>query len=234
MDEPILRTVNLKKSFHLGRTIYAVDDVNLVVDRGEFVVLMGPSGSGKSTLLGLLGGLDRPQSGDVILDGQRYSKLTENGLARIRRNKVGFVFQFFNLIAHFTALENVMLPMRFGGMSKKAMIDRAEGLLDQVGLAERKHHKPLELSGGEQQRVAIARALANQPSIVLADEPTGNLDSKTSTEIGEIFHKLNQETGQTFVVVSHDRSLTRWAHRVVEMLDGQIAQISDGGIPRED
>jgi putative ABC transport system ATP-binding protein len=230
LDEPILRTVNLKKSFHLGQTIYAVDDVNLVVDRGEFVVMMGPSGSGKSTLLGLMGGLDRPQSGDVILDGQRYSKLSESGLARIRRNKVGFVFQFFNLIAHFTALENVMLPMRFGGMSKKAMKERAEELLVQVGLGQRLHHKPLELSGGEQQRVAIARALANRPSIVLADEPTGNLDSKTSMEIGEIFHKLNQAEGQTFVVVSHDQSLSKWAHRVVDMLDGQIAGITDGGI----
>ena len=233
MDEPILRTVNLKKSFHLGQTIYAVNDVNLVVDRGEFIVLMGPSGSGKSTLLGLLGGLDRPQSGDVILDGQRYSQLSESGLARIRRNKVGFVFQFFNLIAHFTALENVMLPMRFGGMSKKAMTERARELLVQVGLGQRQDHKPLELSGGEQQRVAIARALANQPAIVLADEPTGNLDSKTSSEIGEIFHRLNVERGQTFVVVSHDPSITRWAHRVVEMLDGRITRIYDGGMARE-
>ncbi|HHW26135.1 MAG TPA: ABC transporter ATP-binding protein [Firmicutes bacterium] len=233
MDEPILRTVNLKKSFHLGQTIYAVNDVNLVVDRGEFIVLMGPSGSGKSTLLGLLGGLDRPQSGDVILDGQRYSQLSESGLARIRRNKVGFVFQFFNLIAHFTALENVMLPMRFGGMSKKAMTERARELLVQVGLGQRQDHKPLELSGGEQQRVAIARALANQPAIVLADEPTGNLDSKTSSEIGEIFHRLNVERGQTFVVVSHDPSITRWAHRVVEMLDGRITRVYDGGMARE-
>ena len=233
MDEPILRTVNLKKSFHLGQTIYAVNDVNLVVDRGEFIVLMGPSGSGKSTLLGLLGGLDRPQSGDVILDGQRYSQLSESGLARIRRNKAGFVFQFFNLIAHFTALENVMLPMRFGGMSKKAMTERARELLVQVGLGQRQDHKPLELSGGEQQRVAIARALANQPAIVLADEPTGNLDSKTSSEIGEIFHRLNVERGQTFVVVSHDPSITRWAHRVVEMPDGRITRVYDGGMARE-
>lgn len=230
LNEPILRTVNLKKSFHLGQTIYAVNDVNLIVDQGEFVVVMGPSGSGKSTLLGLLGGLDRPQSGDVILDGQRYSALSEGGLARIRRNRVGFVFQFFNLIAHFTALENVMLPMRFGGAGKKAMTDRASELLEEVGLGERKNHKPLELSGGEQQRVAIARALANRPSIVLADEPTGNLDRKTSSEIGAIFHKLNREAGQTFVVVSHDPSLTKWAHRVVEMQDGRIDSIVDGGL----
>lgn len=230
MDQPILRTVNLRKSFFLGQTIYAVNDVNLEVDQGEFVVIMGPSGSGKSTLLSLLGGLDRPQSGDVILDGERYSKLSENGLARIRRNKVGFVFQFFNLIPHLTALENVMLPMRFGKLTKRQMEDRARELLETVGLGARKNHKPPELSGGEQQRVAIARALANEPAVVLADEPTGNLDRKTSAEIGEIFHRLNSEKGQTFVIVSHDPSLTKWAHRVVNMLDGRIVEITGGGM----
>ncbi len=230
MDEPILRTVNLRKSFFLGETIYAVSDVNFEVDRGEFVVVMGPSGSGKSTLLALMGGLDRPQSGDVILAGERYSKLSEDGLSKIRRNKVGFVFQFFNLIPHLTALENVMLPMRFGGMSRRDMDSRARELLDMVGLASRRNHKPLELSGGEQQRVAIARALSNNPDIVLADEPTGNLDRKTSNEIGEIFHKLNVEKQQTFVVVSHDPSLSQWAHRVVNMLDGRIDEILGGGM----
>jgi putative ABC transport system ATP-binding protein len=230
LDEPILRTVNLRKSFFLGETIYAVSDVNIEIDRGEFVVIMGPSGSGKSTLLALLGGLDRPQSGDVILGGERYSKLSENGLAKIRRNKVGFVFQFFNLIPHLTSLENVMLPMRFGGMPKQDMDARARELLGIVGLGSRLHHKPLELSGGEQQRVAIARALSNNPDIVLADEPTGNLDSKTSHEIGEIFHNLNREKGQTFVVVSHDPSLTQWAHRVINMLDGHVDEIRGGGM----
>lgn len=228
--QPILRTVNLRKSFFLGQTIYAVSDVNLEIDRGEFVVIMGPSGSGKSTLLTLLGGLDRPQSGDVILGGERYSKLSEDGLAKIRRNRVGFVFQFFNLIQHLTALENVMLPMRFGRMSKRQMEERAKELLTAVGLGRRQHHKPLELSGGEQQRVAIARALANDPDIVLADEPTGNLDSKTSQEIGEIFHNLNREKGQTFVIVSHDPSLTKWAHRVAHMLDGRISEVCGGGM----
>ena len=230
MNEPILRTANLTKSFHLGQTIYAVNNVNVVVDRGEFVVIMGPSGSGKSTFLSLLGGLDRPQTGDVILSGQRYSALSESGLARIRRNQVGFVFQFFNLIGHLTALENVILPMRFSGMSRKRMTERASKLLDDVGLTDRKHHKPLELSGGEQQRVAIARALANEPAVILADEPTGNLDSKTSQEIGGIFHRLNQENGQTFVVVTHDSSLTKWAHRVIGMLDGQVDHIRQGGL----
>ncbi len=228
MDEPILRTVNLTKSFHLGQTIYAVNDVNMVVDEGEFVVIMGPSGSGKSTLLSLLGGLDRPQKGDVILKGQRYSALSENGLARIRRVQVGFIFQFFNLISHLTALENVILPMRFGSVSKKAMRDKARRLLDMVGLGKRENHRPGELSGGEQQRVAIARALANKPAIVLADEPTGNLDSKTSSQVGEIFHMLNETNRQTFVVVTHDSSLTKWAHRVVGMLDGEVNGIREG------
>lgn len=232
LDSPILRTVNLRKSFFLGRTIYAVNDVNLVVDKGEFVVLMGPSGSGKSTLLSLLGGLDRPDSGDVILDGQRYGTLSESGLARIRRHRVGFVFQFFNLIAHLTALENVMLPMRFGKLGRKAMEERASCLLESVGLADRMSHKPLELSGGEQQRVAIARALANDPSVVLADEPTGNLDSATSQEIGDIFRRLNEENGQTFIVVSHDPLIKTWSHRVLEMLDGEIVSSGLGGRTR--
>jgi putative ABC transport system ATP-binding protein len=206
----------------------------MVVDKGEFVAIMGPSGSGKSTLLSLLGGLDRPQSGDVLLSGQRYSTLSEGGLARIRRYQVGFVFQFFNLIAHLTALENVVLPMRFGKMSRRAMLARADHLLETVGLSHRKNHKPLELSGGEQQRVAIARALANEPAIILADEPTGNLDSKTSREIGEVFHRLNEENGQTFVVVTHDASLTKWAHRTIWMLDGQIEKIEQGGLVNQD
>jgi len=222
--------VNLCKSFFLGQTIYAVLDVNLQVDQGEFVVIMGPSGSGKSTLLSLLGGLDLPQSGEVILGDQRYSKLSEDGLARIRRRKVGFVFQFFNLIPHLTALENVVLPMRFGALSGSRMRERAEELLTMVGLGERLGHKPQELSGGEQQRVAIARALANDPDIILADEPTGNLDSKTSAEIGEIFHRLNKDKGQTFIVVSHDPSLSKWAHRVIHVLDGRISQVTGGGM----
>ncbi len=229
MDSPILRTVNLRKSFFLGRTIYAVNDVNIAVDKGEFLVLMGPSGSGKSTLLSLLGGLDRPDSGDVILDGQRYKSLSESGLAKVRRHNVGFVFQFFNLISHLSAFENVVLPMRFGNLSRREMDDRASYLLESVGLADRMKHKPLELSGGEQQRVAIARALANNPSVVLADEPTGNLDSKTSGEIGDIFRRLNEENGQTFIVVSHDPVIKTWSHRVLQMLDGEVVGSEAGG-----
>ena len=226
--QPILRTVNLKKSFYLGQTIYAVNDVNIEVDQGEYVVIMGPSGSGKTTLLSLLGGLDRPQSGEIILDGQQYGKLSENSLARLRRDKIGFVFHFFNLIPHLSALENVILPMRFSGKPRKCMEERARALLESVGLYNRQNHKPMELSGGEQQRVDVSRALINNPKIVLADETTGNLDSKTSSEIAQIFHNLNVEYGQTFIIVSHDTTLTKWAHRVFKMLDGTIDSIRTG------
>jgi len=220
--KPVLWTVDLTKTFFLGRTIYAVNNVNLSVNRGEFVTVVGPSGCGKSTLLSLLGGLDRPASGEVVLAGQRYSALSENGLALLRRKEIGFVFQFFNLIAHLTALENVMLPMRFTGKPTKLVRQKAEHLLELVGLAERRTHLPLQLSGGEQQRVAIARALGNDPALVLADEPTGNLDSKTGEEMADLFIKLNREENQTFVVVSHDLKLADKADHVFHMQDGRI------------
>jgi len=224
VPEPILRIVNLNKAFFMGETIYAVSDVNVDIFPGEFVVIMGPSGSGKSTLLSLMGGLDRPISGDVILDGQRFSKLNENGLAILRRKSVGFVFQFFNLVMHLTALENVMLPLRFTGRNPGVVRERARELLAMVGLEARADHLPTQLSGGEQQRVAIARALANEPSVILADEPTGNLDSKTSSQVAELFCRFNQELGQTFVVVSHDKSLADYAHRTLYMYDGQLRE----------
>jgi len=225
--EPILRAISVNKAFFLGETIYAVNNVNLAVEPGEFIVIMGPSGSGKSTLLSLLGGLDRPISGEIVLDGARYSALGENGLASLRREKLGFVFQAFNLIPHLTAMENVALPLRFTGKHISSIHDRASQLLDQVGLSGRKRHKPLEMSGGEQQRVAIARALANNPRVVLADEPTGNLDSRTSQEIAQLFKTFNRIESQTFVVVSHDESMTQYADRVVFMRDGKIASIED-------
>ncbi len=227
MLEPILRAISVNKAFFLGETIYAVNNVNLAVEPGEFIVIMGPSGSGKSTLLSLLGGLDRPISGEIVLDGARYSALGENGLASLRREKLGFVFQAFNLIPHLTAMENVALPLRFTGKHISSIHDRASQLLDQVGLSGRKRHKPLEMSGGEQQRVAIARALANNPRVVLADEPTGNLDSRTSQEIAQLFKTFNRIESQTFVVVSHDESMTQYADRVVFMRDGKIASIED-------
>jgi len=220
--EPVLRTVDLTKTFFLGRTIHAVNGVNMSVNRGEFAAVVGPSGCGKSTLLSLLGGLDRPASGDVVLAGQHYSTLSENGLALLRRKEIGFVFQFFNLIAHLTALENVMLPMRFTGKPTKLVREKAEHLLEIVGLAERRSHLPLQLSGGEQQRVAIARALGNDPALVLADEPTGNLDTRTGEEMADLFIRLNREENQTFVVVSHDLGLADKADHVLHMQDGRI------------
>ncbi|RJQ09128.1 MAG: ABC transporter ATP-binding protein [Bacillota bacterium] len=223
-NHPVLWTSNLTKTFFLGRTIYAVKDVNIAVGPAEFAAVVGPSGCGKSTLLGLLGGLDRPVSGDVVLDGQRYSELNENGLALLRRRKIGFVFQFFNLISHLSALENVMLPMRFTGKPSRACRTKAEQLLKIVGLAERKTHLPLQMSGGEQQRVAIARALANDPALVLADEPTGNLDTRTGGEMIHLFERLNRDMGQTFVVVSHDPKLAEVADVVFRMKDGEIVE----------
>ncbi len=222
MNDVLLKTVNLHKAFHLGETIYAVNDVNIALQRGSLNILVGPSGSGKSTLLSLLGGLDRPMSGDVVLESESYSALNEDGLAMLRRRKLGYVFQFFNLIPHLTALENVMLPMQFINTPKKEARERAVQLMEKVGLSKRMQHLPLQLSGGEQQRVAIARALANKPALVLADEPTGNLDSKTRDEIVGLFSRLNQEDGQTFVMVTHDENMRRHAHRIFHMADGVV------------
>jgi putative ABC transport system ATP-binding protein len=222
MSKELLKTVNLFKAFHLGETIYAVNDVNITLEAGSLNVIVGPSGSGKSTLLSLLGGLDRPISGDIILDGQSYAALSEDELAMLRRRKLGYVFQFFNLIPHLTALENVMLPMQFIGMSHKAAKERATMLMEKVGLEKRLRHLPLQLSGGEQQRVAIARALANQPALVLADEPTGNLDTNNRDGIVALFKQLNEEDGQTFVMITHDPSMRQHAHQVFEMVDGRV------------
>jgi putative ABC transport system ATP-binding protein len=222
---PVLWTSGLTKTFFLGKTIYAVKDADLAVESGEFVAVVGPSGCGKSTLLALLGGLDRPDSGEVVLRTQRYSRLSENGLALLRRRQIGFVFQFFNLINHLTALENVMLPMRFTGRPVRAVRERAEHLLSIVGLADRPSHLPLQLSGGEQQRVAIARALVNEPALILADEPTGNLDTRTGDEMVQLFLTLNREQKQTFIIVSHDRKVADLADRVYHMSDGSIVNV---------
>ncbi|NLW17831.1 MAG: ABC transporter ATP-binding protein [Firmicutes bacterium] len=222
MSQVIMETINLNKAFSLGETIYAVNNVNLQIKAGSMNVIVGPSGSGKSTLLSLLGGLDRPMSGDILLDGQSYRELNEDRLALLRRHKLGYVFQFFNLIPHLTALENVMLPMQFANVPNKAAKDRGLELLERVGLQKRSHHLPLQLSGGEQQRVAIARALANRPAVILADEPTGNLDTKTRDGIVALFQELNQQEGQTFVMVTHDPSLSKFADKVITMRDGMV------------
>lgn len=222
MSEIILETINLNKAFSLGETIYAVNNVNIQIMTGSMNVIVGPSGSGKSTLLSLLGGLDRPMSGDILLQGQSYRALNEDKLALLRRHKLGYVFQFFNLIPHLTALENVMLPLQFVNMPNKAAKERGLQLLERVGLSKRSQHLPLQLSGGEQQRVAIARALANNPAIILADEPTGNLDTKTRDGIVALFQELNQQEGQTFVMVTHDPSLAEFADKVISMQDGAV------------
>jgi putative ABC transport system ATP-binding protein len=226
--EVILEAAKLKKVFPVGRGVVAVDDISLEVGRGEFVVVVGPSGCGKSTLLNLLGGLDRPTAGDVELDGQRFSALTEDGLAQLRRKKLGFVFQFFNLLNDLTARENVGLPMRLVGKSESDIAARTEELLSSVDIFNRADHFPSELSGGEQQRVAVARALANNPLLVLADEPTGNLDTDNSAEIVSLFRDFNSEFNQTFVVVSHDLTFSAYADRVIHMRDGEIERVEEG------
>jgi putative ABC transport system ATP-binding protein len=221
----IVEAVNLKKTYMLGKVpVEALRGVNLKVEKGEFLAVLGPSGSGKSTLLNLIGALDKPTSGTLLIDGVDVSKLSDNQLADLRR-RVGFVFQFFNLIPRFAAMDNVELSMSIANVSRSERKKRAEEVLETVGLKDRMKHKPAELSGGQQQRVAIARALANNPSFLLLDEPTGNIDSKTAHEVMTIIKSLN-EKGVTIVMVTHDQHLAREAKRTVQMMDGVIT--SDG------
>jgi putative ABC transport system ATP-binding protein len=223
LENIIIKTVDLTKIYKIGEIeVPALKAVNLEIRKGEFVAIMGASGSGKSTLMNLLGCLDTPTSGDYILDGVNTSKLSKNEYAHIRNQKIGFVFQGFNLLSRTTALENVELPLMYDRSnhikdhSKKAM-----EALDRVGLSDRIHHIPSQLSGGQQQRVAIARSLVNDPSIILADEPTGNLDSRTSVDVFNLFQKLNEE-GITIVMVTHERDFAAFAKRIVEMRDGKV------------
>jgi putative ABC transport system ATP-binding protein len=220
----IVEVVNLRKTYLLGKVpVEALKGVNLKVEEGEFLAVLGPSGSGKSTLLNLIGALDKPTDGTVLIDGVDISKLNDNQLADLRR-KIGFVFQFFNLIPRLTARQNVELPMAISGLGKDERKKRAEELLEIVGLKERMNHKPTELSGGEQQRVAIARALSNNPSFLLMDEPTGNIDSKAANEIIRLVKRLNEEKGITIIMVTHDQRLASQTERIVQMLDGLIVQ----------
>lgn len=201
--------------------VRALRGISLSINRNEYVALMGPSGSGKSTLMNILGCLDTPTSGRYFLNGKDVSKLRDNELADIRNKEIGFVFQTFNLLPRSTALDNVALPLIYGGQTKNKRRERALEVLDQVGLSDRTHHKPNELSGGQRQRVAMARALVNHPSIILADEPTGNLDSKTSIEIMGLLQDIH-EAGNTIILVTHEEDIAKHAHRIIRLLDGQV------------
>ena len=222
--DTVILTHNLAREYHMGaEVVHALRGVDIKIKKNEFVAIMGPSGSGKSTLMNLIGCLDTPTQGEYWLNGQKVSDLTDDELARIRNKEIGFVFQTFNLLPRADALHNVELPLIYAGMSSKARREQAARALTQVGLADRMDHKPNELSGGQRQRVAIARALVNVPSILLADEPTGNLDSATGAEIMQLFQDLH-DTGQTIVLVTHEHDIAAHARRQIHLLDGKIAR----------
>ena len=224
MDEWVIETKDLRKIYKMGEIeVQAMTGVSIKIRRGEVLAIMGPSGSGKSTLMNLLGCLDRPSSGDYILDGQLVSKMSDDQLAIVRNRKVGFVFQSFNLLPRASALSNVELPLRYAGV-RSGQKERAKAALAAVGLADRMHHRPTELSGGQQQRVAVARALINNPAILMADEPTGNLDSKSGKEIIDLILHLNQEFGTTIIIVTHDSSVSAQTQRVIRLRDGQLEE----------
>jgi len=221
---PLIQLTDVRKVYNLGEVqVEALKGATLQIERGEFVALIGPSGSGKSTLMNTLGCLDRPSSGSYLLDGQEIVTMTRDQRAVIRNKSIGFVFQNFNLLNRTSAIENVELPMLYAhGISARVRRSRALEMLDKVGLADRGHHHSSQLSGGQQQRVAIARALVNNPSILMADEPTGNLDSKTSKEVIELFQRLNQEQSLTVILVTHDQAVARNANRKIVLRDGEI------------
>jgi putative ABC transport system ATP-binding protein len=223
MGQEVIRLNEIKRHFTVGsETVRALRGINLSIEKNEFVALMGPSGSGKSTLMNLLGCLDTPTSGHYFLNGLDVSKLDDNHLAEIRNKEIGFVFQTFNLLPRSTALENVMLPLIYAGFTKTMRMERAREVLDNVQLSDRMLHKPNELSGGQRQRVAVARALVNKPSIILADEPTGNLDSKTSVEIMALIHQIHK-AGNTIIVVTHEEDIAQHARRIIRLVDGMVA-----------
>lgn len=222
---PVLEAKSVKKEYKLGQhVVNALTGVNFIVEEGEFVAIMGPSGSGKSTLLHLLGGLDSPTDGNITLAGQSLAKLSEHKTTLVRRHNVGFVFQFFNLLPTLTAEENVLLPVIIDGKNPRKYKERLSNILDLVGLLDRRKHKPDQLSGGEQQRVAIARALITEPAILLADEPTGNLDTKTGTAIMELLRRSCNELNQTVIAVTHDPKAAAYANRVIFLRDGDIVE----------
>ena len=218
----IIKTENLTKDYETGTQIVsALKGINLSVEKGEFLSIMGPSGSGKTTLMNIIGCLDSPTNGSYYLNDKSVSKLDDDELAKIRNEEIGFVFQSFHLLARNTAFDNVMLPLKYAGLSKEEATKRSNNVLDLVGLSSRSKHTPAELSGGQQQRVAIARALVNEPSILFADEPTGNLDSKTGQDVMKIFKDLN-ENGQTIILITHEDSIAKQSNRIITIMDGLI------------
>jgi putative ABC transport system ATP-binding protein len=221
-DGIVIRTYNLWKTYVMGdQQIHAVSGVDLEIRKGEYVAIMGPSGSGKSTFMNLIGCLDTPSSGEYFIAGQLVSQMSDDELARVRNKEIGFVFQTFNLLPRLTALQNVELPLIYSGMPPAERMERARNAIAQVDLTHRMHHKPNELSGGQRQRVAIARALVNNPAILLADEPTGNLDTATGNEIMAVFERLHQQ-GNTIVLVTHEADIAMHAHRIVQLRDGKV------------
>ncbi len=218
----IIETHEISRMYKMGtEVVNALVSINIDIDQGEYVAFMGPSGSGKSTLMNIIGCLDTPSGGTYMLNNQDVSNLTENELARIRNKEIGFVFQTFNLLPRSTALDNVALPLVYAGYSKSERIERAMTALESVGLADRATHRPNELSGGQRQRVAVARALVNDPSIILADEPTGNLDTKTSYGIMDLFQELHDK-GNTIIMVTHEEDISHYAHRIIRLRDGSV------------
>ena len=218
----IINVKDIKKSYTVGtQEVNALRGINLSVEKGEFISIMGPSGSGKTTLMNIIGCLDTPSSGEYELNGSLVSKLEDDELARIRNKEIGFVFQSFNLLAKNSVLENVMLPLKYAGFEKSEAVKKSNEVIDKVGLSDRLAHTPAELSGGQQQRVAIARALVNKPSIIFADEPTGNLDSKTGKEVMTIFKELNA-SGQTIILITHEESIANQSNRIITIKDGLI------------
>jgi putative ABC transport system ATP-binding protein len=222
MNDTIIHLDNVVKNYMIGTIVVrALQSITLEIKRNEYVAIMGPSGSGKSTLMNLLGCLDTATSGTYILNGTDVSKMQDNELAEIRNSEIGFVFQTFNLLPRYTALENVMLPLIYAGQNKAQRMERAKKVIEDVALSDRSHHKPNELSGGQRQRVAVARAMVNNPSIILADEPTGNLDSKTSIDIMNLFGEIHRR-GNTMILVTHEEDIARHAHRIIRLKDGYI------------
>jgi putative ABC transport system ATP-binding protein len=231
--ETIINLNKIVKNYYIGSiTVEALRSVDIDIKTNEYVAIMGPSGSGKSTLMNLVGALDTPTSGEYILNGIDVSKMDDDRLAEIRNQEIGFIFQTFNLLPRYTALENVMLPLIYAGYPKSERAEKAKHTLEDVGLGDRMDHKPNELSGGQRQRVAVARALVNNPSIILADEPTGNLDSKTSVDIMKLFGQIH-DRGNTIILVTHEESISRYAHRIIRLLDGEIDEVEINKNPKK-